>query len=156
MEDVDRSKLRHRLVWCLLISLCVVQSTLYAASQGKLGNVSSRGTIGITLVIPDFTRLVADVETTSSIEDPRVCMHVVNSTEQSRENYYRVAGLTGNYPSNYEARLVELDEITQLVKLDNHYQDKNSLKSLCDYQDEFVGKLQDKNNQTLLLVLITE
>jgi hypothetical protein len=140
----------------LLILLFVVQSTLHAASQGKLGNVSSRGTVGITLVIPEFTRLVADLETRSSPEDSRVCMHVINSTEQSRENYYRVAGLAGSDPSNDETGLIELDKITQLVKLDNYYQAKSSIKSLCDYQDTYVKQLQDKDNQTLLFVLITE
>ena len=156
MEDVDSHSTRQQWVWCLFTLLCVAQTTLYAASQGRVGESSSRGTISISLVIPEFTRLVAEVESTTTLKKPKLCMHVVNPNDRTIANYYRVAGLTSTLNTNYESELVDLDKSVQLVTLNNNYKSRNPTNSLCDYQNELANKLKNKKNQTILFVLVAE
>ncbi|MFK8027759.1 MAG: hypothetical protein AB8C40_06825 [Gammaproteobacteria bacterium] len=139
-----------------MLSLYVAHSTLHAANQGELSSSSSRGSMKISLVIPEFTRLVADLDTTVSLQDPGLCMHVVKRPSHSSTNFYRVAGLINTQSSDYESQLVEIENATQLVQLENNYNPSRSIQNICDYQSELVTKLKNKKNRTALLVLISE
>lgn len=156
MEDVIRRIVHSCWLGCIILSLVVAQSTLHAANQGELSSSSSRGAIKISLVIPEFTRLVADVDTTISLNDPKLCMHVIKRPNSTSANYYRVASLIDTPSLDYEVQLAELDKVTKLVQLDNSYHQDSTTKSICHYQSELAEKLKSKKNKTALLILIAE
>lgn len=159
MEDVARKALQHsssRLILLLIFSL--VLNPLYAATQGKAGRTGSQGSISISLIIPDNTRLIAETSVhDSNIEGTQsVCLKVFDSITRSATGFYNIAGLNGQLQANYGIGETDYSHSTELIKLNNTYFAVNNTSQLCSFETDIATVNTQNENSAVLLMLIAE
>lgn len=151
MEDVTRGNHCRLWHWCLIVfALLLVQSNLYAATQGSVGSSSSRGNISITLEIPQVTRISAELDQLPSTEQAQLCLHVSDVNNRTAVNFFTVAGLEGDIPAVYNIGLSDYQRSSQVIK-------SNGLGSThCSFQSSINNIKHDNGQQALLLMMIAE
>ena len=146
MEDVDWHVKRQLLQLCALILLTLFAHNLYAATQGSLGRGSS-GTIGISLYIPEHTRLVAHA---NNNESSTICLNVIDSRTTSLGDFYRVTN------TNYESVDIIEDQI-KIIHLSNQNRADSNITSSClDYQALSHQHENIQTNNPMLFILVAE
>ena len=150
MEDVGSYLPRQLLLWCVIILIgCFLQTPLNAATQGKSDRTSSRGTISITLEIPESTRLIADTQ------NQDVCLHVLDSAINQDTHFYKVVGLNSKLSAEENDNQQAFDKENALLKLNNFYGRSSSVQSRCITPTKISPELVN-NNQSILLMLVVE
>ena len=151
MEDVSQSDTCHLWrVFSIIFALFIVQSNLYAATQGSLGNSSSQGSISISLHIPDVTRIRAEIEQVSLSEQAKICLHVVDGNNQTGINFFTIAGLNGDLTAIYNAGFSPYEKSAQVIRA-------NSTSTIgCSYRSHVKANVNSGEQQDLLLMIIAE
>ncbi|MFK7793767.1 MAG: hypothetical protein AB8B89_00320 [Gammaproteobacteria bacterium] len=151
MEDVSRDNHCRLWHWCLIIFvLLLVQSNLYAATQGSVGNSSSRGNISITLEIPQLTRISAELDQLPLSEYAQLCLHVSDINNPKDVNFITIAGLKGDIPADYNIGKSDYQLSSQMIK-------SNGLSSTrCNFQTSINNTKNTNGGKALLLMMIAE
>lgn len=151
MEDVSQSNTCHKWqVLTIIFALFIVQSNLYAATQGSLGNSSSQGSISISLHIPEVTRIKANIEHVSLSEQAELCLQVINIKNQGDNKFYTIAGLNGELAAIYNAGLSPYEQSAQVIR------PNNTTTTDCSYRSDVQTNVHSENQQDLLLMIIAE
>ena len=151
LEDVDKCTPRLLVQWSVIILLwCFIQTSVYAATQGKPDRSYSRGTVSITLEIPESTRLVA------SQFNEGVCLHVLDSAIRESSHFYNIAGLNGMHDVEFENDQQTLDASVKTLQLKNFYGLDSQQINECVLPTKIQPELVDQDSQSILLMLIVE
>jgi len=129
-----------------------MQSTLNAATQGKLGRHHSQGTLSISLEIPEFSQLRVDAPNNSVQEQFSVCLNLMDRRTGRHEKYFRVAGLNGELTPTIDMADTEFENHVELVKIENALIENQD--GSCHVERELEASNNDKS--PMLLVLIAE
>ena len=136
---------------CVFIFLlCVTQLSLYAATQGKPDRTSSRGTISITLDIPESTRLIANPSSEG------VCLHVLDSAIRENSHFYNVVGLSRMLTVENENNQRIFDDAVKTLHLKNFYGMDPTKENNCIIPTKIQPELVNQKSQSILLMLIVE
>ena len=159
MEDVTHKSydlMRRGLTVLLIIALGC--NALYAATQGNIGSTSSRGSISISLVIPDNTQLIVESseQQLAGIAQQQVCLKVFDSITLTNTGFYTIAGLNGELSAHYGIGETNYVAASQQIKLDNVYNKINTRDQSCGFEMNLPSSTQNYDKSTLLLMLIAE
>jgi len=159
LEDVARKALQH-ICSCMkfLLIFSLVLNPLYAATQGKVGRTGSQGSISISLVIPDNTRLIAeDSKYDDAIEGTQsVCLKVFDTITHSTTGFYNIAGLDGQLQADYDVGKTDYSHSTQSIKLSNTYLALDNADQVCSFEANIATANSQNKNSAVLLMLIAE
>ena len=143
MEDVSRRRVvTHSLLYFLLCGSCVLNSLVWAATQGTIGQTSN-GSVSISVHIPRTVRLLANQMSNSTPDSLiKYCLSVIDTNVPSGRNYYQV-NLTGK---------------SQRLQLQNLYRlSDNDIPKCADNNVVIISSSANKNEtSSTVLMLVPE
>ena len=159
MEDVTHKSyglIRRGLNLLLIVALGC--NALYAATQGNIGSTTSRGSISISLVIPNNTQLVVERsdQQLEGIEQQHVCLKVFDSIKLTSTGFYTIAGLNGELHADYGIGETNYAEFSQQISLENVHHKLSDRNQSCGFETSIPTATLNHNQSALLLMLIAE
>lgn len=157
MENAESQLLQ---IFCSGFKLCLIavllMNTAHSASQGDIGRNNSKGSISISLNIPENTQLIVErSQNHDVIGENKYCLKVMPTNSRLTSNYYNIAGLDGSIPAMYNVAETAYESSSKIVQINNKYPNKDDLSELCsEYQ--YIQNQASINYSAVLIMLITE
>jgi len=124
--------------------------SLYAATQGSIGDNNSRGSISITLEIPQTTHISAEFSRYPASDHTQLCLHVTDIQNQSPIRFLTVAGLDGDISAHSNAGVNAYERSARVIR------SNSSNSNTCSYQSSIKQTIHTDGQQTMLLMVIAE